>query len=242
MAVDQKVWNLFRFVIIRLSVIAGLFYVLIKLTGISNFFEVVGVTTVLILLYRFLLMIWRRNILPPKLPLEYGKWAIVTGATAGIGKEFAEYLADQGMFLLLVSRNLDLLREQRDAMIDDFSVDVDIMAHDFTTECSSAVGKEFYRKLDEKCAELDKMGGVGLLINNVGVVNDIPMNLDELNDDQVNDMLQCNVCSTVATTRTVLKYMKRRQNGCVVSISSGSANHPTPMQSVYSATKYVNNK
>jgi len=237
MAVDQKVWNLFRFVIIRLSVIAALFYVLIRVTGISSFFEVVGVTTVLVLLYRFMLMLWRRSILPPKPPLEYGKWAIVTGSTAGIGKEFAEYLADQGMFLLLISRNIDKLREQRDAMVDEFSVDVDILAHDFTCESSAPASKDFYKQLDEKCAELDKKGGVGMLINNVGVVNEVPMNLEEFSDEQVADMLQCNVGSTVGMSRTVLKYMKRRRSGAVVSISAGVANHPTPMQAVYSATK-----
>jgi 17beta-estradiol 17-dehydrogenase / very-long-chain 3-oxoacyl-CoA reductase len=38
-------------------------------------------------------------------------------------------------------------------------------------------------------------------------------------------------------TRTVFKYMKERHNGAIVSISSGSGNHPTPMLAVYSATK-----
>jgi short-subunit dehydrogenase len=237
MAVDQKVWNLFRFVIIRLSVIAALFYVLIRVTGMSSFFEVVGVTVVLVLLYRFMLMLWRRSILPPKRPLAYGKWAIVTGSTAGIGKEFAEHLASEGMFLLLISRNIDKLREQRDSMVDEFNVDVDIMEHDFTSEGCGAVSRAFYRRLDEKCAELDQKGGIGLLVNNVGIMNEVPMNLDEFSDDEVQDMLQCNVCSTVSTTRTVFKYMKGRRNGAVVSISAGAANHPTPMQAVYSATK-----
>ena len=63
------------------------------------------------------------------------------------------------------------------------------------------------------------------------------MNLDEFSEMELTDILQCNINSTVFMTRTVYTYMKERSNGAIICISSGSGNHPTPMLSVYSATK-----
>ncbi len=81
-------------------------------------------------------------------------------------------------------------------------------------------------------------GGLGLLVNNVGVANEIPMELHEFADKEIEDMINCNIYSTVNMSRAVLPYMKGRKNGGVISISSGSGNGPTPMLVVYSATKY----
>jgi len=51
-------------------------------------------------------------ILPAKKPLEYGKWAIVTGSTSGIGKAFIEHLAKLNMNVLAISRSEDRLKDQ----------------------------------------------------------------------------------------------------------------------------------
>jgi 17beta-estradiol 17-dehydrogenase / very-long-chain 3-oxoacyl-CoA reductase len=235
MAVDPKVWNLFRFILVRVVAVVVFVYGLVKVTGISNPLTFVGALTVMIIIWQTGLMIYRKNILPPKDPLDYGKWCIVTGSTSGIGKDFAEYLAKKGMHIVLTSRSEEKLKEQQKYLADKYNVQVQYLAFDYTK--SGEERREFYRKLDAKCVEINANGGLGLLVNNVGISNEIPMNLDEFTDAEVEDMLNCNVHSTVFMTRTVFKYMKERHNGAIVCISSGSGNHPTPMLSVYSATK-----
>jgi 17beta-estradiol 17-dehydrogenase / very-long-chain 3-oxoacyl-CoA reductase len=44
--------------------------------------------------------------------LDYGKWAVITGCTDGIGKAYVDHLAQKGLNLVLISRNLEKLKEQ----------------------------------------------------------------------------------------------------------------------------------
>eukprot|EP01032_Pedospumella_encystans_P027934 gene27934-31555_t len=71
--------------------------------------RVVGALTLFLIVYRVGLSVYRRLIRSPKKPTSYGKWAIVTGSTSGIGKEYADYLAKLGMNLLVISRTKDKL-------------------------------------------------------------------------------------------------------------------------------------
>lgn len=97
--------------------------------------------------------------------------------------------------------------------------------------------EEFYKKLDILLQDLHNDGGIGLLINNVGTANEIPRYLEELSDDDINLMINCNILSTVNMSKAVLKYMKLKHNGGIVSISSGSGNNCAPLLQIYSATK-----
>ncbi len=179
--------------------------------------------------------IYRRLILPPKKPLAYGKWAIITGTTAGIGEEFANYLANEGMDLLIISRTESKLIEQMKSLSEKYKVKVNYLAYDFTKEGDEK--KKFYSSLDAKCKEMDQDGGIGILINNVGTAPYYPMYFDEYTPELIQDLINCNVNSLLGMTHTVFKYMKAKKNGCVISISSGSGNGPTPLLAVYTATK-----
>ena len=139
------------------------------------------------------------------------------------------------MNILLISRNETKLELQKKYLIDKYHIDVKYITFDYTK-----IGKErhdFYENLKTKCIDMNNRGGIGILVNNVGISNEIPMNLDEFSEMELTDILQCNINSTVFMTRTVYTYMKERSNGAIICISSGSGNHPTPMLSVYSATK-----
>lgn len=68
--------------------------------------------------------------------------------------------------------------------------------------------KAFYAALDKELSEMHADGGISLLINNVGIANDVPRSLEEFTDTEVEDMIQCNIFSTVYMTRAVFKYMK----------------------------------
>jgi 17beta-estradiol 17-dehydrogenase / very-long-chain 3-oxoacyl-CoA reductase len=194
----------------------------------------VGVVTLLIIVYRVALGVYRRLIRQPKKPTSYGKWAIVTGSTSGIGKEYADYLAKRGMSILIISRSKDKLIEQC-AALKAYKVDASYLAYDFTD--AGPARDEFYAALDKELQRLDGDGGIGLLINNVGTTNQYPQTLMELSEKDCNDMINCNMHSTVFMTRAALKYMAPKNKGAVVNVSSGSGLVCAPYIAIYSATK-----
>jgi len=198
-------------------------------------FRWIGLITVIISVWRISLSIYRRLILPAKKPKSYGRWAVVTGSTSGIGKEFSDYLAKEGMSIFLISRSEDKLIEQEKTISATYGVGVKHIAFDFTK--SGTEKSKFYSALDKELQELHSDGGIGLLINNVGTANEHPKAFDEFSDTEIEEMINCNVFSTVNMTSAVYKYMKQRKSGCVISISSGSGNVPSSFLVVYSATK-----
>ena len=79
MALDPKVKNLIIFLVTNLApVIAGLYF-FVKYSGITDKIKLFGVLVLLISAWRIGLSVYRRLIQPAKKPLEFGKWAIVTG-------------------------------------------------------------------------------------------------------------------------------------------------------------------
>jgi 17beta-estradiol 17-dehydrogenase / very-long-chain 3-oxoacyl-CoA reductase len=158
------------------------------------------------------------------------------GSTAGIGREYAEHLAQKGMSILIISRSEDKLIEQKKEIETNFKAEVRYLAYDYTD-----MGKardEFYQKFNEECKLMDQNGGVGILINNVGIANQYPQRLMELTDKECSDMINCNIDSTIFMTRSVLKFMEPKDRGAIINVSSGSGNLPAPYISIYSATKY----
>ena len=87
------------------------------------------------------------------------------------------------MSLLIVSRTESRLKEQSEELAAAHGVKVKYLAYDFTE--LGAEKKQFYGKLDTVCQEMDKDGGIGLLINNVGTANEIPKALEEFSDEEI---------------------------------------------------------
>ncbi len=92
----------------------------------------------------------------------YGGWAVVTGSTDGIGKEYAHAIAKRGMNVVLISRNETKLRAVADEISRSSGVTVKWIVADFTG------GRETIAQIE---LELKKYE-VGLLVNNVGVVTE----------------------------------------------------------------------
>lgn len=235
MKIDPKTKNLIKFLGTRLAPFIAAVWAAIKFSGERDVIKIIGYTTLVIIIWRSALSIYRRLILPAKDPRSYGKWAVVTGTTSGIGREFADHLAKLGMPLLIISRSASKLQEQAKELQEKYSVTVKYLAYDFGQLGDEK--KQFYADLDKELQKMDTDGGIGLLVNNVGTANDIPMALEELGAEEIDSMLNCNIQSVVWMTRAVLPFMKRRKSGGIVSISSGSGNGPGPFLSVYSSTK-----
>lgn len=114
------------------------------------------------------------------------------------------------------------------------------LVHDFAETSETAVA-DFTSNLESQLRKLDAEGGggggVGMLCNCVGVVNNLPALFHECDDEEVRQMLCVNNDGTVRLTRAVLPFMFARKKGAIITIGSGSCRHPTPLVSLYSATK-----
>lgn len=99
---------------------------------------------------------------------EFGQWAVVTGATDGIGKALALELARKGANVALMSRAQQKLEEVRDEILAKYpTVKVEILAIDFTKIDDPSVRASIK-------AVIAKVQDVGVLINNVGITYDFP--------------------------------------------------------------------
>src|ERR671925_214682 len=88
---------------------------------------------------------------------KFGPWALVTGASSGIGKEFARQLAANGLNLVLVARRVELLEAIGNQLTEAHGIDYRALGLDLTKE-------DFIRPLVEATRDLD----IGLLISDAG--------------------------------------------------------------------------
>jgi len=155
---------------------------------------------------------------------RYGGWALVTGASAGIGAEFARALARQGQPVVLAARREDRLKElaselERDHGVETRAVAVDLAAPD---------GPQL---LAEAVADLD----VGVLVNNAGF--GYAGRFSKLDPDRLRDMIQLNCATPVLLTARLLPKLEQRPRSAVIVVGSIAGNQPLPLHGVYSATK-----
>ncbi|XP_055546882.1 inactive hydroxysteroid dehydrogenase-like protein 1 [Wyeomyia smithii] len=165
-------------------------------------------------------------VLREKLIDRYGPWAVVTGATDGIGKCYAENLARKGLNILLISRTESKLIKVAYEIEQKYGVGTKWIAVDFSN------GPEIYDKLREELAGFD----IGLLVNNVGFLPQLGL-FDRMLESDLLDLIHINIMSTAMLTRIVLPEMKNRRKGIVINIASTSATVPSPYMSAYGATK-----
>lgn len=193
----------------------------------------------LVVLYNVLVamrFLYRKFLRKPKDVLSYGKWAVVTGATSGIGETFCYELAARGMNILLISRSEEKLKAVAAKVESKSSAKTTYLVRDFA-DMSEKTISEFTAALNSKLAELDKQGGIGMLCNCVGVVNSLPSLMHEIDAEEMRQILCVNNDGTVLMSKSVLPFMMSKKSGAIITVSSGSCRHPTPLVSLYSATK-----
>lgn len=149
--------------------------------------------------------------------------ALVTGATAGIGAEFARQLAARGDDLVLVARTADRLEVLAAALRAEHRVDVEVLAADLLDEAGLA-------RVDARLAQAEHP--VDLLINNAGfgLVTDL---VDSTLEQELQH-LALHVTVPLQLSRTALRGMLPRGSGRVVFISSVAAFTP---RGTYGAAK-----
>jgi uncharacterized protein len=151
--------------------------------------------------------------------------AVVTGASSGIGAEFARQLAARGHGVFLVARREDRLRELASEIERDHGVRAEIAAVDLgdAADRHKLPGLIARRELD-----------VAVLVNNAGftTVGDV-----HLNPDRQLGMVRVNVEALVDLTTQWLPGMVERGAGAVINVASVAGFMPIPAQAVYAATK-----
>ena len=155
---------------------------------------------------------------------KYGPWALVTGASSGLGAEFVRQLAARGLNVILVARrkqNMDALADQvRKA----HPVRTRVIPVDLTAEggCNRVI---------EGTQDLE----IGLLINNAGY--GMSGEYHALDPDRQVNMTVLNCVVPVLLTNHYLPLMLDRGRGGLIFLAPTAAYQPTPYLSTYGATK-----
>ena len=152
--------------------------------------------------------------------------AIITGATEGMGLEFAKILAQKNYDLILTARNDKKLSKIKTDFESNYKINVYTFAKDLS---QPQAAKELY-------ADISKLNlNITTLINNAGL-GDYGYFCDTDLDKEM-QMIQLNVSSLVTLTKYCLIEMKKNNYGRIMNVASLLSFFPMPMFNVYAATK-----
>jgi uncharacterized protein len=157
-------------------------------------------------------------------PGRFGPWALVTGASSGIGREFARQLAANGLHLILVARRAPILHEVAQHLTAEYGVECDTVSVDLASP-------DYLAPIAEAAQRRD----VGLVISNAG-----DMLLGELLDSSPEALLgelRVNAASHLGLTRHFGQRLVARGRGGILLVSSLAGLQPVPFIANYSAAK-----
>jgi uncharacterized protein len=155
-----------------------------------------------------------------------GKWALVTGASAGIGKALAEQLALGGTNLVLTARRRDRLESLAQELRTKHKIQTEIFVADLT---KTPAPKEIFDFTEGKRLAID------LLVNNAGFGQ--YGELHEVEVERLLEMVQVNCSAVLHLTRLYLPGMVAKRSGGVLIVASTASFQAVPYISTYAATK-----
>ncbi|MCX7876337.1 MAG: SDR family oxidoreductase [Melioribacteraceae bacterium] len=155
---------------------------------------------------------------------KYGKWVLITGASSGIGEEFARKFSELGLNVILIARRFDRLLKLKNELESKFQnivlpIEVDLSENNF------------YEKIENQINDKE----IGILINNAGF--GYRKDFIESNIDDNVKMVKVNCIAPVILTHKILPKMIERKKGALIFLGSIVAFQPTPTTAVYAATK-----
>lgn len=154
------------------------------------------------------------------------KIALITGASSGIGKEFARIHAEKGGDLVIVARREQKLNDLKKDLEGKYKVQVKVIAKDLTLPNAA---KEIYEEVKQAGIAID------YLINNAGFGGRGKFHERAWEKDLA--MINLNIVALTALTRFFLPDFVKRNSGKILNVSSTASLLPGPLQAVYYATK-----
>jgi short-subunit dehydrogenase len=155
-----------------------------------------------------------------------GTTTLITGASSGLGAEFAQQLAARGSDLVLVARRLDRLEELATGLRSSFGRTVTVIAADLAAPDAAA---HLARDLETRAITINS------LINNAGFATRNRFEDEEA--ARIAEEVDLNVGVLVDLTSAFYSQLQNHDNGVLINIASTAAFQPVPMMAVYGATK-----
>ncbi len=155
---------------------------------------------------------------------SYGGWAVVTGASAGIGDAFARALAADGVSVVLTARREDRLASLADELGNRHRVQTRVVAVDLATDDGP-------RRLADATADLD----VGFVLNNAGF--GLAGRFDRAPYDRLLAMVRLNCVAVAAVAHLYVPRLVARGRGALVIVASVAGYQPMPLAAAYGASK-----
>nr|CAD2130264.1 unnamed protein product [Meloidogyne enterolobii] len=164
--------------------------------------------------------------------LAGAKWALITGGTDGIGKEYVNQLAKKQFNIIIISRSQSKLDNVAKELREKFKgIEVRTIAFDFTNPNLEDYNKYILNRIDDV--------DIGILINNVGMFNEYPERFEKTEGGikKLTDMALINMLPQTILSHYILRQMIPRKKGIIVNISSTINYFEWYYLAVYSASK-----
>ncbi len=161
---------------------------------------------------------------PLALTARYGSWALVTGASSGIGAAFARQIAADRMHVVLTARRTERLQALAGELERDFGVETRVVAADLAEP-------EGPRALLAAVADLE----IGLLVNNAGLGH--AGRFDLADGEVLRRLVVVNCEAPLVLAHALIQGMRERGRGGILFTGSVAGKQPLPLHAVYSATK-----
>lgn len=160
----------------------------------------------------------------PPMRVRYGEWALVTGASAGIGLEFARVLASEGMSCVLTARRADRLQAIADEISKQYGVATRVVAADLGERSGQ---DELLRAI----ADLE----ISVFINNAGL--GYAGRFDKQDSERLRNLIEVNCVAPVVLANRLLPGMVQRGCGAMIVSGSIAGRQTLPLHAIYSASK-----
>ncbi len=153
-------------------------------------------------------------------------WALITGASGGLGQEFARALAERGNDLVLVARSGNVMEALAAGLRERDGVQVVVLPTDLSEEANR---NDLARTLADRGIQ------IGILVNNAGFATIGPV--AQAGSDRLNDEISLNCTAVAHLTNLLLPSMLAAGYGRIINVASTAAFQPIPTMAVYAATK-----
>lgn len=151
-----------------------------------------------------------------------GQVAIVTGGGSGIGLAIAEKFVTNGIYTVIVGRDVTKLDKAKSELGD--------LCYPMPCDVSDLVNiPSFVTEV------IDQFGQIDILVNNAGI--NMKKDFIEVTDEDFQKVITTNLCSVFAMSREVVKHMLSKRSGSIINISSMAAQYGLPRVIAYSASK-----